>query len=175
MLCAGEEHTSLEGLELWNIHTMHIAVLDELGDDHAGTMVAQTACVDVGGLEVVTQCVHREQWGVTSLVAEVVAELTAGEFRTAVRLGCNELGVALTTQVVTHEGEGDTTEVGTTAEAADHDIRIFASHLHLLFGLQADDGLVETYVVQHGAERVFTVRCSGGELYSLRDSCTQRT
>ena len=134
---------------------------------HAGTVVAQTACVDVGGLEVVAQRVHREQRGVTSLVAEVVAELTACEFRTAVGLGCDELCVTLTTQVVTHEGEGDTTEVTTATEATDHDIGIFACHLHLLFCFQTNDSLVQTYVVEHGAERVFTVRSGGGELYCL--------
>ena len=74
-------------------------------------MIAQTASVDVRGLEIVAQGVHREQRGVTSLVAEVVAELSASELRAAVGLGCDELCVALTTQVVTHEGEGDTAEV----------------------------------------------------------------
>ena len=90
-LCAGEEHTSLEGLELWDVDTMHQTVLDELGDNHASTVVAQAASVDVAGLEVVAQGVHRQQWGVASLVAEVVAELAACELRTAVGLSSNEL------------------------------------------------------------------------------------
>ena len=42
-LGTGEEHTGLEGLKLWDIHTMHQTVLDELGDNHAGPMIAQTA------------------------------------------------------------------------------------------------------------------------------------
>ena len=46
-LRASEEHTSLEGFELWDIDTMHVAVLNQLADNHAGTMIAQTASVDV--------------------------------------------------------------------------------------------------------------------------------
>ena len=166
-LRTGEEHTSLAGLELWDIDTIHITVLDQLGDDHTCTMVAQTTSVDVRGLEVMAQREHRQQWGISGLVAKVVAELTACELRTAVGLGCDELCVTLTAQVMTHEGEGDTTEIGTTTEAADHDVGVFACHRHLLLCLQADDGLVESYVIQHGAERLFTVRRGGGELYCL--------
>ena len=153
---------------------MHVAVLDELGDDHTGTVVAQTASVDVRGLEVMTQGVHREQRGVTCLVAEVVAELAAGELRTAVGLGCDKLCGLAVLQVMTHEGEGDTAEVGTATEAADHDVGVFACHLHLLLGLQTDDGLMQTDVIQHGTEGVFTVRRGGGELYGLRDGSAER-
>ena len=110
-LCTGEDHTCLEGLELWDIHTVHISILDELTDNHTCTMVAQSACVDVAGLEVMTEGVHRQQWGIASLVTKVIAELTAGEFRATVRLCCDKLSMTLPTQVVTHEGEGDTTEV----------------------------------------------------------------
>ena len=112
-------------------------------------MVAQATSVDITWLEVVSQCVHGQQWCVTCLVTEIVAELTASQLRTAVGFGSDELRVLAVKKVVTHEGERDTTEVRTTAEAANHDIRIFASHLHLLLSLQADDGLVQTYVVKH--------------------------
>ena len=55
---ASEGHTSLEGLELWDVHTMHETVFDELADNHAGTMVAETTCMDVRGAEVMTEGVH---------------------------------------------------------------------------------------------------------------------
>ena len=153
---------------------MHQTVLDELGDNHASTVVAQTASVDVAGLEVVAQGVHRQQWGVASLVAEVITELAASELRTTVGLSSDELCGLTVKQVVAHEGEGDTTEVTATAEAANHDVGIFACHRHLLLCLQTDDGLVQTYVVEHGAQRIFTIRCGRGELYSLRDGRSQR-
>ena len=53
-LSAGKEHTSLECFELWNIHTLHQTVLQQLRDDDPSTVVAQTTCMDVAGLEVVT-------------------------------------------------------------------------------------------------------------------------
>ena len=52
-LGTSEEHASLEGLELRNIHTMHQTVLNQLADNHAGTMIAQTTSVDVAWFEVV--------------------------------------------------------------------------------------------------------------------------
>ena len=79
---------------------------------------------------------RRQQRGIAGLVAEVVTELTAGELRTAIGLGGNELGFLSVQQVVTHEGEGDSTEVGTTTKAANHHIGIFACHGHLLLCLQ---------------------------------------
>ena len=70
---------------------MHHTVLDKLGDNHACSVVAQTASMDVGRLEVVAEGVHRQQWRVTSLVTEVVTELTACQLRTAIGLSGNKL------------------------------------------------------------------------------------
>ena len=53
-LCTGKEHTGLEGLELRDVNTLHQTVLDELGDNHTGTVVAQTASVDVTRFEVMS-------------------------------------------------------------------------------------------------------------------------
>ena len=116
-----------------------------------------------------TQREHRQQGRVASLVAEVVAELAACELRTAVWLGSDELGVTLAAQVVAHEGEGNTAEVGTAAEAGNYHVGIFASHLHLLLCLQTDNGLMQAHVVEHGTERVLTVRSGGSQLNSLGD------
>ena len=82
-LGAGKKHTRLEGLKLRNVNTVHVAVADELGDDHARTVVAQSAGVDVSWFEVVPQGVHGQQRRVAGLVTEVILELAAGEFGTA--------------------------------------------------------------------------------------------
>ena len=42
-LCTGEEHTSLEGLELWDIDTIHVTVLDQLGDDHTPASIEEVS------------------------------------------------------------------------------------------------------------------------------------
>ena len=94
-----------------------------------------------------TQGEHWEQWGIACLIAEVIAELTAGEFRAAVWLGCDELGSLAIKDVVAHEWEGDTSEVATATEAGDDHVGIFTCHLHLLLSLQSDDALVESNMV----------------------------
>ncbi len=137
-------------------------------------MIAQTASVDVRGLEIMAQGIHRQQRRVASLVTEVVAELAASQFRTAVGFCSDELSVLAVEQIVAHEGEGDASEVAASTETANDDVGIFACHLHLLLSLKADDGLVKTYVVEHGAQRIFTIRCCGGQLNSLGDGCSQR-
>ena len=125
--------------------------------------------MDVRGLEVVAQGEHGQQRRIACLVAEVVAELTAGELRTAVGLGSNKFGVALAAQVVTHEGERNAAEVGTATEAADDNVGVFACHLHLLLSLETDNGLMESDVVEHGSEGVFAVGRSGCQLNGLAD------
>ena len=110
-LGAGEEHASLESLELWDVDTMHQTVLDQLADNHAGTMVAQSTGMNIARTEIMTEGVHRQQGSIACLVTEVVAELSTRQLRTAVGLGSDELRMALSAQVMTHEGEGDTTEV----------------------------------------------------------------
>ncbi len=112
-------------------------------------MITQTTSVDIRWFEVMTQCEHGQQRSVACLVAEVVTELSASKFRTAVGLGSNKLCCLAVLQVMTHEGEGDTAEVRTTTETANDDVGIFASHLHLLLCLETDDGLVQSYVVKH--------------------------
>ena len=138
-------------------------------------MIAQTASVDVAWLEVMTQGEHGEQRCVACLVAKVVAELTAGQLRTAVGLGGNEFCVTLTAQVVAHKGERDTTEVTTATEAANHNIRIFSCHLHLLLGLQTDDGLVQTNMIEHRTECIFAIGSCCCQFHGFRDSSTQRS
>ena len=51
---ACEEHSGIEGLKLWNVHASHHAVLQELRNDDACAVIAETACVDVAWFEVVS-------------------------------------------------------------------------------------------------------------------------
>ena len=118
---------------------------------------------------------HRQQRGIACLIAKVVLELAACQFRTRGGLGCNETGLLAFEDVVPHEGEGDAAEVGTTAKAANHHIGIFACHRHLLFCLQADNRLMQGDVAQHGAEGVFAVRRGACQFDGFGDCRTQRT
>ncbi len=74
-----------------------------------------------------------------------------------------------------HERVGDSAEIRASAEAGHNDVRIFPGQLHLLLGLQSDDGLVQTDVVQYGSERVLAVRGADRQLDGLRDGASERT
>ena len=172
-LGAGKEHTCLERLQLWNVHTVQITVLEQLRDDHTGTMITQTTSMNVGRFEVMTQGEHRQQRSVASLITEVIFELTSCQLRTALWLSCNKLGVLLTTQVMTHEWESQSAEVTSATEAGNHLVRIFASHLHLLFCLQSDDSLMQSHMIEHRTQCVLTARSGSSQLDSLADGSTE--
>ena len=175
-LCLRKDKTFLESLQLRDIDSLHKAVLDKLGHNHAGTVVAETAGVDVCGTEVVAQGEHRDQRGEARLVAKVIVEHTLGELGAAQRLSCDEAGILmLAGEGVAHERECQTAKVTAAAEATDNHVGIFARHLHLLLCLQTDDALVQGHMVQHRTEGVAAVGGVHGQLHSLADGGAQRT
>ena len=72
-----------------------------------------------------------------------------------------------------HEGEGDTTKVGTSSEASDDGVGVFTRHFHLLFGFQSDDGLMQGHVAQYGAEGICAVGSGLCQLYGFGNGCSQ--
>ena len=66
-----------------------------------------------------------------------------------------------TLQLVADEGIREAGEVRASSDAGDDHVRILPRHLHLLFGLQADDRLVEQDVVDDRAQRVLGVVMRG--------------
>lgn len=76
---------------------------------------------------------------------------------------------------VAHEWECDASEVGTASEAGNDHIGIFAGHLHLFFGFQADYSLVQSDVAQYGTECILTVGCGSCQLDGLGNGRAQRT
>lgn len=173
---AGEDGSGLEGFELVDVDGFHEFVFEELGDDDACAVVAETAGVDVGGPEVVAEGEHREQGSVAGFVAEVIFEDAACEFGARSGFGGDEAGFlgCAAVEIVAHEGEGDAAEVGAAAEAGNHHVGIFAGHGHLFLGFEADDGLVESHVAEHRAEGVFTSGSCGGEFHGLGDGGAER-
>ena len=168
-----EEESALEGVELLDVSGFHESVLEELADDDACSVVSESAGMDVGGHEVVAECVHREERCVACYVAEVVLEDSVGELRTAGWFGCYEACLLAFEDVVAHEGEGYASEVGAAAEASDDDVWVFACFLHLLFGFESDDCLVEGYVTEYGAEGVLAVGGVDGKFDGLGDGCAE--
>ena len=138
-------------------------------------MVAQTTGMDIGRLEIVTKREHRNERCISCLVAEIILEDTTRELGATCRFGGNKLGGLAVEDIMTHEGECQSAEVTTTAEAGNHNIGVFACHLHLLLGLKTDDCLMEGYMTEHRTQGVFAMRSGCGEFDSLRDCRTERT
>ena len=66
-------------------------------------------------------------------------------------------------------GNASPGEVGTAADAADHDVREGAGELHLRKRLLPDDRLVQQHVVEHAAQRVRRVLAPCRILDGFRD------
>ena len=58
--CLCEKAAGFERFELFDVRRFHIAVFQQLRYDDAGTVIAQTAGVDVGGSEIMSQGKHRQ-------------------------------------------------------------------------------------------------------------------
>ena len=114
-----------------------------------------------------TQGIHGQQRGVSCYIAKVILEHAMGQFRTTGWLGCYETGLLAFQNIVTHEGEGNTTEIRTTAKASYDNIGIFTRLLHLFLCLQSDNSLMQGNMAQHRAKRIFTVGGIHGQLDSL--------
>ena len=173
-LGAGEEHGALEGLGLRDVGATHQPVLEQLRDDDACAVVAQPAGMYIGGVEVVSEGVHGQQGGVAAFVAEVVAELAAGEFGATLGLCSDVFGGPSIEDGVAHEGEGQAAEVGAATETGNDGVGVFAGHFHLLLGFKAYDGLVQRDVAEYGAEGVFAAGGGGGQLDGLTDGGAER-
>ena len=112
-------------------------------------MISESAGVDIGRLEIMTESEHRKKRSIAGFVTIVIFKLSLSKFRTCRRLGCNEPGLALTTETMSQERKGYASEIGTSTEASYHDIRIIPRLLHLLFCLKTDYGLMKGHMVHH--------------------------
>lgn len=133
----GEQAARVEGFQLLDVGGLHQSVFQELGDDDARAVVTQSACMDVGRSEVVSQGEHRQEGSVARFVSEVVLEMSARQFWARCRFGCDVTCLFPFLDAMAHERETDAAEVGTAAETADDDVRIFTGHFHLFLGFQA--------------------------------------
>ena len=121
------------------------------------------------------QSEHRKQRCVPGLISEIILELTLCKFRTGCRLCRYESGVSLSREVMTHERECYSTEIGSSAETSYDNVRILSCHLHLLLSLKTDDCLMQGHMIHHRAEGIFASRCHACKLHSLRNRCSERS
>ena len=118
--------------------------------------------------------VHWKKRSVTGLVTIIVFKLTLGELRACCRLSCNEPCLFFSSETMSEEREGNTSEVGSTSETSDYDIRIVSGLFHLLLGLKTDDGLMKGHMIHYRAKGIFTTRGHSGKLHSLGYRCSKR-
>ena len=123
--------------------------------------------MDALGDELAPEGVHHQERGHTAGVAVVVPELALGEGRCGLGLDGDDLRLGPSGELLPHHREGESGEVGSPSDAGDHVIGDDLGLLHLLEGLQTDDGLVEHDMVQNASEGVAGVLVVGGELACL--------
>ena len=123
--------------------------------------------MNIGGVKGMPQRIHGQERRITGFISEIILEFSAGELRTTFRLGSNKLRVAPVEQIMPHKGKSQTAEIAAATEASNHFVGIFARHLHLLFGFQTNDGLVQRYMVEHRTQSVFAVRRNRCQLDSF--------
>ena len=106
-----EECSSLEGLQLLYIHSLHESVLQQLADDDTGAMITKSTSMDVRGHEIVAEGEHRQQGCVACLVTEVILEDTTCKLGAGSGFGSHEARGAPLQDVVAHEWERNAAEV----------------------------------------------------------------
>ena len=160
-------------LGLLHGHGLHVAVVVQLGEDAAHAVIPQTAGVVGRGNEVAAQGVHFCQGAHHAGVAEVIGKLAPGETGAGGGLHGDEPVVLLTPELFTHEGGDQTAQVAAASGAADDDVGHNVVLIQRRLGLQADDTLVQQYLVEDAAQHVAVARGGGGDLHGLGNSAAQ--
>lgn len=156
-----------------DVYGFHQSIFQQLRYNHACAVVAEAAGMDVSRTEVVAECEHGQQRGVAGFVAVVVSEDAACQFGARVRFGGDEAGMSFAGEIVAHKWETDSAKIRAAAEAGDYDVGIFAGLRHLFLGLQADDGLMEGYMAENGAEGVFAVGSGASQFNGFGNGCAE--
>ena len=152
---AGEQATGFEGGFLRECHGVHEAQVVGVGHHGSHAMVPEATGVDGVRYEVCTHGVHLHEWGGLGDVTEVVAEFAFCHGGAGGGFYGNNFGGAVAGDNFPDEGEGEAGQVGAATSAAEDVVGLFFSELlELEEGFFTDDGLVEHYVVEHGAQGV---------------------
>ncbi|CDD60078.1 uncharacterized protein BN592_01097 [Eggerthella sp. CAG:298] len=138
-------------------------------------MIAQTAGMVRARNEAGAERVHLRERGNLAHIAEIVSELTARERWAACWLNGDEVRRILAFELVRHEWSHETTQVRSTACAADQDIGLHADLLERRFRLEADDGLVQQHLVEHRTQHIAAAFGRNRFFNRFRNSGTERS
>ncbi len=114
--------------------------------------------MDRGGHKVVPQGIHGQQGRHAYGIPEVITEYSAGEFRARGGLAGNTTNGFSLFQIESQEGESQTGEVGSPSKRCNNYIWQISGFFHLFYGLLADDGLVQLYMIKYTAQGIFGLR-----------------
>ena len=173
-LTAGEQLRRLEHGGLLHAARLQIAVVVQLADDAAHTVVAQAAGVVGGGDEAVAQRVHLGHGTDLAGVAEVVAEHAPGQAGAGGRLHGDDAVIRLAPEHLPHKGRDEAAQIGAAAGAADDGIGLDVVLLQRRHGLQTDNGLVQQHLIEDAAQHIAVPLPAGGGLHRLADGAAQR-
>ena len=173
-LAAGEPHRRLEGLVLAVRLSIDEPRPYEPAQHRRIAVITQAARMDRRGHEVVSEREHRHQRREPGGVAEVVAVDALGQGRAGGRLGGQKARFRVAAQDIADEREAQPGEVGTAADAADHDVRLIARHRHLGRRLLPDHSLMQAHVIEDRAERIVRVLPLRRNLDGLGDRDPER-
>ncbi len=170
----GEERRGLKDLRLLHgAGFVKIAVVEELRENRAHAMVAQTAGVVRGRNEAAAERVHPRQRRDLAGVAEIVGIFAARERGTGGGLHRNEVRIRFAEQLILHERGNQAAEVRSAARASNHNVRVLADDFHCRLALQADDRLVQQHLVEHAAEHIAASGGRGRLLDGFRNSAAE--
>ena len=108
-------------------------------------------------------------------IAVVICIAAAGQRRARFWLDRENARVCLAGQFVLHKRCNQAAKVGTTARAADDDIRILVQNFHRGFAFQTDDGLVQHHLIEHRAEHIAAALGGKRALDRLGDRAAERS
>ena len=171
----GELLGGLEDLGLLHGHGFHVPVMVQLGEDAAHAVIPQAAGVVGRGNEVAAQGVHFCQGAHHAGVAEVIGKLATGETGAGGGLHGDEPVILFAPEFLAHEGGDQTAQVAAASGTADDDVGYNVVLIQRRLGLQADDTLVQQYLVEDAAQHVAVAGGGGGDLHGLGNGAAQRT
>ncbi len=151
----GKLNCCRKGFWLGYSHSLNQPCLIKHADLGRHAVIAQSTSVNWGWNEIVTQGEHfqnRRHFGGIPIIKSIQSP---GERWRGCGFHSNKPRVFTCSQVLLQEGESNPAKIGSTPHTADHNIRIFIRHLHLLQTFLPDHSLMQEHMIQDGTEAVF--------------------
>ena len=140
------------GLRLNQLRGEHMA------DQRRRAMIPQSAGVNRGWDELVSQRVHHQERCIAGNISKIIFAGTFSQSRTGARFDRNQSQVlSCSTEFVSEKRESQAGEIASASMTRDDDIGVVSRLFHLLQRLLPDDRLMQKDMVEYAAQRVLGV------------------